>query len=339
MTQLFIGLLLIAGIVISMAGLAAVRHSSLGALITMAGLVMVVIAWLLDARRVRLHDLRTANEIAHRTAALTARPWATHERLEVPANRLPLALTLGTALVGIWMVMHFGFGGPVVNWPLFLTGTACLLFGVLMAPSALASIGKPSLVLDRAGLRTPVDGWIPWSAVEGIYRQVLDHRGLVRHVLCFSVPAYATVVQPIHWVQRWLALFGLGALRRGRVRVLLVKGREQPEAVEAVARHLWKSATGRQHLWIPELSTRVNQALRRLGDLERMMASPGEMERALQDDANETVARMEQVARDGLMVNQELNAQRRKQIAVGWVALAVMLLLIAWPWIKRLLAS
>jgi len=333
--------LLVAGIVIVITGLATVRADPFNWLIVALGAAVLGLAFYLDRGRVRQRDARAAADIAERTAALTQRHWQLHERLEVPQNLWLLVLAVGMTLVGGWMAQH-GFTRPAIVWPLALGGLFFLAIGGLLLPQVLAGIGRPALVLDRKGLLTPIDGQIAWQHVAGIHLQVVESRGVKNYALLFRVPDYASVVQAIHWSQHWLALFGLGALRRGQIGVPLRPGKERPETIEAVARHLWKSATGREYVWNPLLSADANDSLRQLATLRKAMDVPADFERELKENPaqamermEQAMGRMEQFRRHVGVINDETKKTARKlNWVVGLVVLGMALALL-WPWLKR----
>jgi len=345
MALLFNSLLLIAGLMITGIGLARLQIDSFNWLLVGIGAGIISVAWYFDGLRVRHRDETVANEIADRTAAVTGRPWPLHERLEIPPNWWLFGLTLGMTLVGGWMV-QLGFSTPDIRWPLVLGGAVIFAIGALLLPMVLAGIGKPALVLDANGLTTPVDGPISWSAVEGIYLQVVAHRGTKNYSLVFRVPAYAKVVLSVHWSQHWLALFGLGALRRGQIGIPLRTGKERPETIEAVARYLWKSATGREHFWSPNASAASNESFRQLATLQSTMAPPTNLERELQERPAHAIARMEiEMERLEQMRHhvEVVKAERKKAIRKLnlWIGLALagMLVVLIWPWVTQILAS
>lgn len=326
-------LLLIAGFATTGAGVFLLHKSLINWLIVALGLGILGVAWYLDQVRMRQQEARLTSEIAERTAALTRRPWQAHERLEVPQSRWLFVLIFCMALMGGSMVLA-GVGAPQIHWPVVLGGAFVLAFDALALLPLLTGIGKPALVLNSKGLTTPVDGTLPWSAVEGIYLKVMEFRGQKHYSLIFRVPDYAKAVPSIHWSQRWLALFGLGSLRRAQVAVSLRPGRERPETIEAVARHLWKTATGREHFWSPDFSADANDSFRRLATLREELAAPGSFERTLKDNSDQVVANMEQMSRDLLLINQEVKKKSRiLNLTIG-LSLAGMLLAIAWSWMK-----
>lgn len=345
MQLLFNSLLLLAGLGVTVFGLVTLRHDAFNGMYVALGLGMVVVTFYLDRLRVRHRDERVAQAISERTATLTRRPWQAHERLEVPPNRWLFGLMLGMALVGGWMVL-LGFGTPNIKWPLVLGGVLFLAIETLMLPSMLTGLGKPALMLDRKGLTTPVDGAIPWSAVEGIYLQVIEHRGVKNYALIFRVPTYVKTVSSIHWSQRWLALFGLGALRRAQVGVPLRPGKERPETIEAVARHLWKSATGREHFWSPNASDAMNDSMRQLSALHAELTTPAVLDRELKDHPEkalawmkEDMARLNQVNHHMDVIKSEQKKAHRTLNIVIAVAVFGMLLSLAWPWLRRWLGG
>lgn len=345
MARLFNSLLLIAGLVVTGGGLVVLQNDFFKWLIVAGGVGMLCVALYLDRLRVCHQDETVAKEIADRTVALTGRPWQLHERLETPPNRWLFGFVLGMTLVG-GLLLQLGFSTPGIEWPLVLGGAFFLAIGVLMLPTLLPGVGKPALVLDRKGLTTPVDGAISWSDVEGIYLQVVEHRGTKNYSLVFRVPAYAKVVSSIHWSQHWLALFGLGALRRGQVGVPLRPGKERPETIEAVARYLWKSATGREYFWNPHVSPASNEAFRQLAMLRSSMEAPTNLERDFLERPDQAVAQMEatverlEQGRHHIKVIE--NEQKRAKRKLYWgmlIIFAVMLAALIFPWVKRITAS
>lgn len=345
MALLFNSLLLIAGLVTTGVGLATLRYDYFNWLIVAIGVGIIGVAWHLDRQRVRRRDETVAKEIADRTAVLTGRPWQSHDHLEIPSNRWLLGLALGMTLGGGSLV-QFCFNSSGVEWPLVLAGVFLLAFGAFTLPSMLAGIGKPALVLDRKGLTTPVDGAILWSAVEGIYLQVVDNHGTKNYSLLFRVPAYAKVVQSIHWSQRWLALFGLGPLRRGVVGISLQTGKERPETIEAVARYLWKSATGHEYFWNPNASAASNESFRQIATLRSSMTDPATLAREFREKPDQAIARMEeemkrldQVRHHFDVIKDDQHTANRKLRWVIVLALAGMLVSLIWPWVKQSLAS
>lgn len=340
MAFLFNGLLLITGLVITMFGLVTSASSASNLLIVALGVGMVSIAWFLDRGRVRRRDAALQKAIADRTAALTSRPWHAHERLEIPQNWWQFGATLGVLVFG-GLAVQLGFSGPETKWPLVLGGLVILATGAVMLPPVLAGIGIPALVLDRNGLTTPVDGAVPWSAIHGIYLQVVTYRGVTRYSLVFRVPSYAQVVQSIHWSRLWLSLFGLGPLRSGQFAVPLRPGKERPETIEAVARYLWRSATGREYFWSPFQSEAEIESFRNLAALKSAMPSPQDLDRAFREGPEQAIAQMESGMARLDQVNHHLavieKAQRKRFRMLSWAlffSLACVLAVFIWPWVK-----
>ena len=307
---------------------------------------MVGVAWHCDGLRAHRREEVVVEEIAGRTAELTRCPWPSHERLEIPPNWWSFWCTLGLTLLGGPMVM-LGFDAPIVSWPPLLAGAAFLALGALTLPTVLASVGKPALVLDRKGLKTPVDGEIPWSAVEGVFLQVLEHRGEKTYSLFFHVPTYAEVVPRVHWGQRWLAMFRLGALCRGQISVSLRAGKERPETIEAVARFLWKSATGRAYDWNPNVSAACNEASRQLATLLAAMEHPTNLERDFRERPAHAIARADAEIERMAQVRQQfevIDSEQKKMFhklkwRISLLALAGICVALIWPWVMRNLSG
>jgi hypothetical protein len=326
--------LLLGGIVITGVGFALTTKSPLNWIIVALGVGLLLLALYFDKNRVKQRDTRVADEIKARIATLTKKPWMRHEQLQVPQNRTLVVYLLFIFLSGggsAWL----GFHVTPINWKLVLGGFVLLGMVVLSSPSVLIGIGKSALVLSRSGFETPIDGLISWQYVEGIYLQVVTTRGVRSYSLILRVPEYAKAVASIHWVQRWLALFGLGAFRRGLLSVSLKGGQDQPETIEAVARHLWKTATGRDYVWNPNMSQEANDAYRRMALLGNKVADNGRVEEDLQVNPELAIKDLQQFDRDMTLIKEEVSQKSRMAKLMVIIAIVGIALTLAWPWFKR----
>lgn len=326
--------LLLGGIVMAGIGFALARSNPVGWAVAALGVGMVVLAFKLDKNRVKQRDVRVADEINNRIATLTRRPWMQHEQFQVPQSGAQVASLLLVFLLGgggVWLGLH----ATSTNWLLVLGSMFLLGIVALSSPVVLAGIGKPALVLDRFGFQTPVDGLIAWRHVEGIYLQVVTYRGVKNYSLVFKVPEYAKAVSSIHWSQRLLAMFGLGGLRRGSVSVSIKGGKDQPETIEAVARHLWHSETGRDYIWSPHLSQEANAACQRMAQLRAKVDEHGGLEEALRANPELALADMKRFTRDMTLINNEVSKKSRVANWLTIVSIVGMALALAWPWLKN----
>jgi hypothetical protein len=327
-------LLLIGGVVTAGVGLVMARANPMSWGVAALGVASVLLAFVSDSRRVKRRDARVAGEVADRISALTRRPWMLHERLELPPNRAMALMALGAVILG-GGAAYLGFSAAPTKWALMLGGLLIFGIGVLVAPVALAGIGKPALVLDRSGFRTPVDGPLPWHYVDGIHLQVIEHRGVKNYSLMFRVPDYANAASSVHWSQRWLAPFGLGGLRRGVVAVVVRSGKERPETVEAVARHLWRTATDRDWVWNPNLSAEANDAYRRMAQFQKRFDDKAGIDREIKANPGQALEDFRKFTQDMDVVRTDVAKKSRLVNWVILVALVGMLLSIAWPLLRR----
>lgn len=326
--------LLLSGIVIAGTGITMARSNPVNWAIAALGVGLLALALYSDRQRVKQRDARVADEIADRISTLTKRQWMRHERFEIPRNLSPSLVVVSTLVLGggsAWI----GFDATPVKWPLMLGGL--FFFGIagLIAPTALAGIGKPALVLDRSGFTTPVDGLVSWQHVEGVHLDVREHRGAKFYSLIFRVPDYAKAVASIHWSQRLLALFGLGGLRRGLIAVAVKAGKERPETIDAVARHLWKTATGRDYMWSPNLSAEANDAFRRMAEYKNKFGENGRIEQELRTNPEAALADLRRLTHDMTVVNGEVKKKMRVANWLGIASIIGVVLVLAWPLLKR----
>lgn len=328
MFLLFNFLLLIVGLLSIVSGLVILQQEASYALIVLLlGGASLCAAFFLDRLRVSQNDARVTTEIEERTKELTQRAWQPHERLEVPSSLLIPLFLLGLVLGSGWM-LYVGLDPTDRSWPLALGGLFFLALAGLMLPYHVSELGKPALILDYRGLTTAVDGTVPWSAVDGIYLQEIKNRGIRNWTLFFHIPHFARVVKKIHWSQRWLAFFGLGALRLRRVGVPLRSGREHPETIEAVARHLWVSATGKNHFWSPHVSPQANQAFSRLTTLQQTL------DQEFLNAPEQALVCAKQAGRDLAIIRKDWKQKTR---LINWLAglsLAAILLSFVWSWLE-----
>jgi hypothetical protein len=195
------------------------------------------------------------------------------------------------------------------------------------------------LDLASAGFATPLNGRIAWRDVSGVFLQAVTQRnGVESFRLMFRVKQFARVAPAIHWTDRLFAMFRLGALARGVVSVGLPTSKEPPKVVYALARMLWKQATGHDYDWNPLMSDQYNEALQRMDAITARMQAAGAVEASLADP--------QRLSRDMAQLEQDvtlITGERRRELAkakwVGGVLVVLTLLAFAWPWVGKLLRS
>lgn len=329
-------ILLVLGLVLTAIGLIAF-YGNPGLFIVLAlGVGLIFAAFVSDRRRERRAAEKRRHNITHRIAELTKAPWPSHQTMKILSNvrwMLLVIALMGTASAGI---VYIGITEGAIQWPPVLSGSFLLALTLFALPRNLLGLGKPSCELDRNGFVTPIHGRIPWHEVNGIHLQQFTNRGVTVSTLFIRVENYRRVVADIHWTERILAIFGLGALRRGIVAIRLNDSKEVPETIYAVARFLWKQSTARDYDWVPMQSDAFNESLKRLGEMASRHPSPDDLKRQLIEHPEEALAELEQFNKDTITLRTEHGRQMsRFKWAIG-VGLALMLLIIAWPWLNQL---
>jgi hypothetical protein len=316
--------LLAGGLIMTAFGLLTIRVT-----LILVGVGLIAVAVIRDQRRAQQVKEKQSADIARRIAELTQATWHSHQTLKVHRSAwMAIGLLLG-GLASAWAV-HDGITGASVRWPLVFGGSLFLAAIAIALPRSLASPGKPACELDRNGFVTPVHGRMPWREVSGIHLHQVTHRGATTSFLFFRVARFRHIAADIHWSERVLALFGLGALRRGIVGVPLKGADENPETIYAVARFLWKQATGLDHQWNPMMSDDYNEAAQRVAEITSRLSDPDVLEHP-----NQALAALEQGQKNFATMRAEAARLRaRSSWAVGIVVILALLSL-AWPWLSK----
>lgn len=295
------------------------------------GFGMIVVALFSDRRRERLEREKRCADTARRIAELTQAPWHSHKTLKLDGSHW---MTVGLIFGGFASVLaiHKGITADTVHWQWVLGGAFFFTLIAIALSRSLASLGKPLLVLDRNGFTMPIHGRIPWGEVSGIDLHQFTHRGMATSVLFFRVERYRHIVANMHWIEQALAAFGLGAVARGIVGVRLPASKENPETVYAVARFLWKQATGHDYDWDSMRSKEYNEAAKRLAATRARSLDADVIEHP-----NAVLAELEQTRKDlDVMRTESAHVTSRLNWAIG-IALFLMIFSIAWPWLNGLI--
>jgi hypothetical protein len=187
-----------------------------------------------------------------------------------------LAASLVAAIGGVLLRI----GHVETELALLLGGMLLLCMGLVMLLGAVATFGKPKIILTPVGFSTPLSPLVHWSEVQGIHLQANSRKGqLLSHTLSFRIPAlperiveFAFFHRIVHWIRR-----GSG---KEKFFVLLQRTDEPPELIYLLARRLWSQSTGRDYLWDPNVSDRCNEAIRQPGP-ETVRIIHEEMQRSL----------------------------------------------------------
>jgi len=338
MLQLVNLFLVIFGVIAVGSGLAWWRNQPALALLLLAlGLALITLAYFSDRGRERRAEQRKRAAIQQRIDEFARRPAGSSQTLQVHGGLRYVLAGLLLALLGVAVVIMASADVRHEVIPLML-GVLLVPMGLLLLLRALAGVGQPALELDGVGFATPLTGRIPWREVSGIcLRTVTQRNGSESFFLMFRVQRFARVAPRIHWTNRLLAVFHLGALARGVVNVSLPSKKDPPAAVYALARQLWKQSTGNDYEWSPLQSDAYNEAMKRAGALAARLDEPGAMEATLAHPEQMEQA-MAQMSADMALIAAEHRRQANKQRWMLALFLPLIVLLMAWPWIMRLWA-
>lgn len=343
MSQIINLFFIIAGAITVVVGLVKFGETPVFFLAIPIGIALVVFAYREDQRREkRIADKRHA-EIARRIAELTKAPWGAHQTLEIQRNSwvvIPILL-LGSFSV---LLLKTGTSDIETHWFPVSIGLLLLVFCVIALLNIFANFGKPAFELRRDAFATPTYGRISWRDVTGIDLQKRSTRTTTIYTLCFRVENYPQVAIGRHWIERLFAFFRLGASRSGILVVSLLGAKEKPETIYAVARFLWKEATGRDYDWSPLRSEALNEAFKRIGrTIPAHHSDPDALKQALLERPQETLAEIDQFnkefKKDTDLIKDLSSAEAKHRLArAKWMIAApviVFLLFLAWRWLTR----
>jgi hypothetical protein len=159
---------------------------------------------------------------------------------------------------------------------LIICGLLLIPVGFLMLWQSIPQIGKPLLVLSHTGFEVPGFGFIPWSAVQTIYKHVQTRRGLrFSAILNFCVPDLKSFESQFHASMRLLP-------GRKIIPVVLRNCDMKPDDILSVARQLWTDCTGRDDFLSSSTSDEFrDKELKNLETLARELSDPKLREEAL----------------------------------------------------------
>lgn len=323
-------LLLVTGMLTFFAG-AAFQN----AIIMGAGGAAFLFAIAMDHRRAkRSHEERRA-AITQRINDLTSRNWPDEKSLAIPSNSA-FMLAIGAPIaLGSLVLAYASMSDTPRNWLIAALSLIVFLAFSVTISRAIATIGRPALVLRARGISSPLFGFIPWSEISGINLQAFSFRGQVTYTLVYRLNLSNWKDHDLHWTESILWALGLGVIRRGVVTIPLKEksGGDYPETIAATSKYLWHQATGQSHDWNPMFSDGYNQASKRLSGL---LTSKGLPQTAGISSPQQVLTAMELQR----VVN-DANTMRRehKKVAsqLNWliaIAAIASLISLAWPWLK-----
>lgn len=345
MTRLFNLFFVLIGLVLVGFGLTMVKMNGdlRFAIVSAIGSGLIIWGFIRERRREKRIAEQRKKNIEQRTRELTGTPWKANDVLVVKGDSLIPLLSFGT-LIGM-AVTYFGVVAPNTPSAIFFIGIVFSFFSLVMLLRALSDIGKPLLEISPQGVRMSIHGFIAWSEIGGISLSVYSHRGITTYALAFQVENYRHAVKDIHWSERLLSWFGMGALRRGIVSVPLKNAGEEPETIHSVARFLWQQSTGRGHVWSPTLSADMNQALRRLDEFKAKRIRHFEtLDAKMQENPESALQEIERFNKEMEQFRNDWNTvkaeQRRLSARAQWaavIAIIGLIMALAWPLLKRYL--
>jgi hypothetical protein len=236
--------LLAAGLLVAVmfAGISQVKHDAViaTALVAVSGLGLIAL-YFADRRR-QAREAKEAKEHAEERFRALQTAWrATQLEIRIDAASQIMASLL-TLLFGA-MLLLAGLSMP--EWIGAAAGAIALLAGIVMLTGSTPAVGKPKLVLGRAGFRTPLTPLLSWQLVQGI--DLLEIRArdeVVSHNLVFYIPSLQDHLRGFGLFHRLLYRLR-GAAGKQRLQVILRRPSEPAETVLRIALQLWTEATGR----------------------------------------------------------------------------------------------
>ncbi len=335
MTKFVALLLAVIGFALMGIGLALFMQSPLGISLILvpsgAGVIYWAYRW--DARSEKSIEYKRLEMVSSRVDSLTKKPWSHNQVLEIKRSSF---IVFVSCLVWIAIVFYtYSITlSPVVDWSIFMLGCFFSVMFLFVLLRLLCGFGKPSLLLNVQGFVTPLYGMIQWPEVEGInlYQQTM--RGQKNSFLYFKIGNFSSSGNDIHWTEKILSSFGIGAIKRKVIPVFLNGAKEEPEAIYAVARFLWKQSTGLHHDWNPMFSGEMNQAMRRVHDLSAQSLDIQTLADNLRNAPEKELQKANQFSRDMQIINKEVSRQTRRYRLALYAGLLGLLVIIFWPFIQ-----
>lgn len=313
-------LLLVVGLILVGFGLAALRDHPGSWLWVLVGIAVAALALFSDERRKRRADQLQRAELPARVDELMRQVSDKGRPVQVP---MPLRLVLFeilAILVGSWLLYLAGTATGV-DWRYWVGGAFFLGLGLLGLPYVWSGLGRPAIEFTVSGIATPRNGRIAWRDITGIFLKAVTYRGATTHTILFRVNNLARAAQRTYWTDRLLASFHRGPLFRNIVGSVLPRWRENPEVVYALARRLWKRATGSDYDWNPLMSDRFNAASQRLATVAAHLQEPGAIE--------PSTANLRQVERQMAQARDDIGLMRkelkRKRTRSNWIMGSLLL--------------
>jgi hypothetical protein len=221
------------------------------------------------------------------------------------------------------------------------TGIAAVLVdltGLLMAALLIPTLGKPVMMISKAGIQTPSHGLIPWQEIEGIHLARVTARGETQgHRLNLLVPTLPSHLDRMHPFTRALHRMMLRIKPLKMVAIRLFSPSESATLIESLCRELWKEKTGRTRIWSPDMPPALQNASTRAEALLREFAAADKA-----GDEAKFIALASTLDQEQKLVQSELKKATRSQKwinAIAFAALILFLLFRLWPIVSRQLSK
>jgi hypothetical protein len=209
-----------------------------------------------------------------------------------------------------------------------LYGGFFLAIALIPALRGVPNTFKPVLELSTSGLVSPIHRAIAWSDISGIHLDKTTHKGITTFWLRLQIVKTPVTMADIHWSEKLFGLFRDGKTGTRAISIRLFENKDKPEVVYAVARHLWKQATGNDHNWFPKMSNSFNNAEKRNKEILAKMQDPVFMEQAF-EHKDEVLQNLDQLKTNLKLMNDEARRSNFKVLALAALLLIPMLLILA----------
>jgi hypothetical protein len=202
------------------------------------GLALVLGSYFSDRKRAKKKKNRIDAENNSRIDQLTAIPWKEDQTLYIYRPLWSFLLFIGIMGLSLWGI-YFQLSSNSIDWlilSLALFFFAFTSFGLILY---LSNLGKPALVLSKAGISYFPFDFIPWANVKYIYSGQLSLYGQKRTHLHIK---FKTHTEKKRWKDHLLVYRKESLLRKGAVDLSIDAFTERPEVIFGVAEFLFKDS-------------------------------------------------------------------------------------------------
>lgn len=293
-----------------------------------AGLLLLILAFVSDWVGTRRAKEQRALQVKNSSAELVGSPWGSHQSMSIKGS-VWISIIVLLAVLGSAAAVHFGLTNGDIDWPMTLWGVFFLAVSAIPALRIVPNTFKPALQMSTAGLVSPIHGSITWHDVDGIHLSKRTHKGVTTFWLQLLVNNYQHAVRQMHWSERLLCMLRGEKSDAQVISIRLLDGRDKPEVVFEVARHLWKQVTGNTYSWYPGMSAEFNAATKQNAEILAKMQAPTFIEQAY-ERRNEIQQDLAKLKANSKLINEELIRSHNKGLWLIGVLLVSVSLTLAW---------